>query len=232
MIRKWLTLFLIVAMSIHLQSQSFEFEVYRGQYLEADPGEDIVFDVAILNHSWTNLMINVTRDNNDLDPGWTSELCIDNDCNPPFIDNLFFVLKALDGANISLIFKSGPERGMSHATIQILNWSFPDNFVDLDFYASTGKFATGVLEAHPNQQVSIFPNPAKDHFIVSVDGDLLNKYQKLDLEIINSIGQQLLTTSITQENQLVKLTELSQGTYLFKISSETGFYDSGLFIAK
>jgi uncharacterized protein (TIGR02145 family) len=70
-----------------------------------------------------------------------------------------------------------------------------------------------------NQNINIFPNPAKQNITVSLD----NTVKLNSIEIINSIGQSVfIKRTELSNNSILNISELPQGVYYIKIQTDNG----------
>jgi hypothetical protein len=73
------------------------------------------------------------------------------------------------------------------------------------------------IEEHLNQNVSISPNPTSDYFVVSVSEEIIGEsYSIIDLN-----GKTLKEGTLTQNEKIIEIGNLSEGVYLFRINNET-----------
>ena len=72
-----------------------------------------------------------------------------------------------------------------------------------------------VDESNSNEVVSLYPNPAYDQLFVTTRG--LKK-----LVVLNMLGQMVMTQEVNQEQTVLDLQALAPGTYIIRVSTETG----------
>jgi hypothetical protein len=65
----------------------------------------------------------------------------------------------------------------------------------------------------PDEDVTIFPNPAKNEIVLTWTG--LNKF---NVSIYNSMGQELYSTSLFEHKNSLNISNLATGLYFLKIS--------------
>jgi hypothetical protein len=68
-----------------------------------------------------------------------------------------------------------------------------------------------------NSKINIYPNPVKN--IVTIDYNFTNF---ANLEIIDSVGRLVNTSKLNNNSNKIDISNLSNGTYIFKIISEEG----------
>lgn len=70
---------------------------------------------------------------------------------------------------------------------------------------------TGIDDRDDNRNVTIFPNPAKDHFTVSAD------FPFTHISVVNLLGQEVIGKDVTGSRSDIDVSGLSDGIYLVKI---------------
>jgi len=76
-------------------------------------------------------------------------------------------------------------------------------------------WATMEVETAAEQQVTVYPNPARDQVYVSAEG---LKY----LEVANLLGQVVMTSVVDEDSTMVDLSSLKQGAYFLRVVSDAG----------
>ncbi|MCR5014851.1 MAG: thiol protease/hemagglutinin PrtT [Bacteroidales bacterium] len=76
-------------------------------------------------------------------------------------------------------------------------------------------WSTMDLETAAEQQVTVYPNPARDQVYVSAAG-------LKHLEVINLLGQVVMTSDVDEDNTVVDLSSLKQGAYFLRVVSTAG----------
>ena len=76
--------------------------------------------------------------------------------------------------------------------------------------------------------IHCYPIPAKDHLIVESN----QKHAIGKIEIVNTIGQQVLQYTINTQQTYIKTSELNNGLYLIKITTESGVTTQKIVIKK
>ena len=66
----------------------------------------------------------------------------------------------------------------------------------------------------PGNRITITPNPAKDKLMVTVE----NNVERLNVTVVNAMGETLLRYFISQEKNQLDVTSLPSGIYFLKIS--------------
>jgi len=70
-----------------------------------------------------------------------------------------------------------------------------------------------------NSSLLIYPNPAKDYLTIEL---LLIEDEQAQVTILNMIGKQVLTNTITQTQSYIELSNLSAGTYFLQVTLPSG----------
>lgn len=66
-------------------------------------------------------------------------------------------------------------------------------------------------------EISIYPNPANDYVSISVPANIASANTKL--EVRDAVGKLVMTETISQDITTLRLTELKDGLYFFKVIS-------------
>ena len=74
-----------------------------------------------------------------------------------------------------------------------------------------------VSENQFENEISIYPNPAADYFIVKLNGIKADR-----IEIYNCLGKRVLNTAILIDNQEVFINSLPNGVYFLKVNNANG----------
>ncbi|MCZ8090146.1 S8 family serine peptidase [Flavobacterium sp.] len=148
--------------------------------------------------------------------------------NPYFSTTSGSVSNASSGTSFS-----GPIiAGMVASFWQAIPWATNQQIVDFvrqsadRFTNPTTQFGYGIpdfqvalnmaqLSVEENEKIQflVYPNPVKDKVIVSFSNDLPD----VKFQIFNSLGQQIMEKTITQNNNLVATSELQNGIYFYKV---------------
>jgi len=75
-----------------------------------------------------------------------------------------------------------------------------------------------------NNNISVYPNPASDYFTVTSSENIFN------IEIVNNIGQAVLTNSNFVSGNTIPLENVASGIYNLIITTEKGIYNSSIII--
>lgn len=79
---------------------------------------------------------------------------------------------------------------------------------------TTGSGSTGIHDQDEVAAVSVYPNPATESIIIEGAG------MGTVLELYSSIGQRVLSTTITQDKQSVNVSALSDGMYIVRFTTK------------
>ncbi len=81
----------------------------------------------------------------------------------------------------------------------------------------TSTFSNGISNIQSNKNnILIYPNPTNDKFIIQIE----NQNVSYNLEILNTIGQVVLTKKIINSIEQVDLSGQVAGVYFVKLQSE------------
>lgn len=67
------------------------------------------------------------------------------------------------------------------------------------------------------EKIRMYPNPANDYVIISVPANIASANTKL--EVRDAVGKLVMTETISQGITTLRLTELKDGLYFFKVIS-------------
>ena len=84
---------------------------------------------------------------------------------------------------------------------------------------------TNVNEYNNSSNIKLFPNPSKGKISIQINDDLIFE-NGLDLMILNSLGQEVKSTSFKSSHSEIEL-NLSSGLYLYKISNSNKLIKTG-----
>jgi hypothetical protein len=90
-------------------------------------------------------------------------------------------------------------------------------------YTVNFTIATGIYIPR-DEKFSIYPNPAQSFIIINLTND-----EHASIEIFNTAGNLVLKQMVESANQVIDISNLNQGTYLLRFTSETS-RSSSLFI--
>ncbi len=90
------------------------------------------------------------------------------------------------------------------------------------YYSDFGGGGPSGIEDMQRAPISVFPNPASETVTFSWD----EGYTHLDLEIYDLTGKQIVSRTIEQ-NETIRVDDLSSGLYLYKLSNNNHLIDAG-----
>lgn len=125
--------------------------------------------------------------------------------------------------NKGIIMKS-PDGSCWRGTV---NDSGQLNFEKLD---DCENLITKTDESENVTPVNIFPNPANDFIEISCPASEIGKYHTIS--IYNSAGQQVITQTFNNESKRISTSDLTQGTYIVKLSGQGSGYADVVVIAR
>jgi hypothetical protein len=85
-----------------------------------------------------------------------------------------------------------------------------------DFTGNCQTTLMGVEDIGSQREISIFPNPAKDNFTISVLAEL--KMQNSEFHIYNMLGEKIYSEKLYGKTQTISYKSLSAGIYSVKIT--------------
>ena len=82
------------------------------------------------------------------------------------------------------------------------------------------------VQSYTLKTISIYPNPAKTHIKLKVNG----KEGALNLKIFDLKGQIVMRKEISQENNLINISSLKHGMYTIRAEGENSIYQRKLVV--
>jgi len=102
------------------------------------------------------------------------------------------------------------------------NGTWDENYEQTAYYSEFGGGGPSGIKEKNEAPVSVFPNPASEFITFRWD----EKYARLDLEIYDLTGKQLLSRSI-ENNAVIKVDDLSRGIYIYKLTTNKHLVNIG-----
>ena len=90
--------------------------------------------------------------------------------------------------------------------------------IDIGAYEYLG--GLNVLENQMDQKLLLFPNPCRDHFYIEMANE---KLDKMDVLILNQMGQVVMRKHDFDLNNPVNISELKPGVYWVNISNQKSY---------
>ena len=118
-----------------------------------------------------------------------------------------------DSVNIAAV------KGKSNVMFSIESRSGWGNIYYVDNINITGTKPTSVENIAESNDVKVYPNPNNGSFSIALSDNLTEKAQ---VEIYNTLGQQVYTASVSAGVNQVNLDTKAAGIYLYRIVTETG----------
>lgn len=118
-----------------------------------------------------------------------------------------------DSVNIAAV------KGKSNVMFSIESRSGWGNIYYVDNINITGTKPTSVDNIAENNDVKVYPNPNNGSFSIALSDNLTGKAQ---VEIYNTLGQQVYTALVSAGVNQVNLDTKAAGIYLYRIVTETG----------
>ncbi len=101
------------------------------------------------------------------------------------------------------------------------NGTWDMNFRQTGYYSDFGGGSTNIEDVLDNP-ISVFPNPASEMITINWG----EKYSSLSLELYDLTGKQVISRSI-ENNETVRVDNLSRGMYLYKLTDNNDFIQTG-----
>ena len=187
-------------------------------------GTTIDGEADLINNTNSGVLIEIIRDQNNMDIGWSSALCADI-CLNTITDSMSFLLPAMSTQHFYMHFYSdSTTAGQSNTKVIFRNVNDFSNQYVQDFYAFTN-MAIGLEEKTKNiQSIEIYPQPIKgDNLRLKIT---LDKEKHYSFTLLNVYGQEIRMLNkdvslLRGENVLnYDLSGISSGLYFIKIHNE------------
>ena len=101
------------------------------------------------------------------------------------------------------------------------NGTWDLNYRQTAYYSDFDGGSSSVKDVH-EIPVSVFPNPASETITFSWS----DEYSMLNLEIYDLTGKQIISRSV-ENNEAIRVDDLSRGLYLYKLSNNNHLIDAG-----
>jgi len=219
-----LTIFFLVNINIKAQ-QSFTCVVDTNVIVDT-VGSEMIFYLDITNTSTHPLILIIARTVNDLPSEWTSSLCYDINCLPPFVDTVISNNDPLDPdstVECSLHVTAIDNHGTAHVHLVVGNYNDLTDTVGYDFTASTEPLTVVKNDYSPasfslNQN---YPNPFNPTTTISFN---LPKQSHITLKVYNILGQEVAilmneVKSAGSYREVFNASSLPSGVYVYKLTA-------------
>lgn len=202
----------------------FTFALTTNDTIYGAVGTTIDGEADLVNNSASDVLIEIDRNQNDLDAGWETAICADI-CLTPTADSYIFLLPAGVTQHFYMHFYSDSNTpGQSHTKMAFRNVNDFSNQYVQDFYAFSSE-TTGIEEADKNiQSLTVFPNPTSDQNIqISFSSTYVDSYT---FSLLNQYGQtvnvfyQNKTIGNGEQSYSLNLEGIPSGMYFISVESE------------
>lgn len=134
-------------------------------------------------------------------------------------DYLYLIQDLIDSIDYDWVVDENPERSYGHKIKEVISYQF--NEYSGEWYVSEWKqlYYSGqditATDEKQQTEITVFPNPAKDHFSLIIKGNT----GFANIELINSLGTVVLNKEIIS-GQPIPVKDLPSGLYVYKIYSQ------------
>ena len=177
----------------------------------------ITTDIYRINSVWSEA--SVTWNNQSSTIGWYGSQTFSSTSGVKYIPATNLVNDWLTNGNNGIMFKIN--LGTSYQMFDSKEASGSDPRLIIT-YTNT----TGILD-FVNNEIKIYPNPAKDKLIVQFEN-----YQEIKLNLLNILGQEIYNQKISGEKTEISLSEFSDGIYFLIVETEKGIFRKKIFIVR
>ena len=92
------------------------------------------------------------------------------------------------------------------------------------------KCATVGINEYENSMISVYPNPFSTSATITISN--ISIFKNIELKMYNSLGEVVMSKSITSEETTLDTTNLPAGVYFYKVTSDNKAVQSGKLIAQ
>ena len=172
---------------ISLFAQNFEVAV-NDTTAEDVPGAEIVLGGHIINLTDNSLIIEITRETNDIPANWTTSLCLDV-CVAPWVNTVSGTIPANDSVEFSIHFFTDTEPGVGEALLVFKEQrsSESESYLFTATTSAIGIFSTNDREHYSFRLLGNYPNPFNNSTIISFQ--IAERIQSIKLQIYSILGQ-------------------------------------------
>jgi hypothetical protein len=209
--KKIILLSLISLFSLAGFSQSYTIS-NRNSLLSGTPSSDHFESIiTITNTSNADIKYTWYKLSQNLQTGWTTQLCDPVTCFDPIPDSNNFTLKAGKSSTFSVKVNPNNISGLGKITLG-LKVDGTNNFDTITF--NINSWALGVnnnLSKLP--ELSVYPNPAQNEININFDSKF--SYQ---VEILNIIGNRVKVISNLEGHSKLDVSDLPDGVYIVRLN--------------
>lgn len=146
--------------------------------------------------------------------GWTYGICDTITCYAPFVDSSSFTLKPDEDSRLDVhLYPNMIYSGYSLVEMKVELADDP-NFTSFSYYIFDSRITS---TSNPEKlDFEIYPNPSQGLFTFKLKNE-----KATQLTVFDTFGRLIEQMAIGQ-NQLINLTKLDSGTYLFQLKNEDG----------
>lgn len=183
------------------------------------PGDALYATADIVNNSASDVLVFISRMQNNIPTGWETSMCIDV-CLASSQDTTTVLVPAGETQPYIMYFFTDQDEESGNTRMLFRNKNLPQNRYRQGFDGQTS-ISVGVEE--PELGIKVWPNPAHDFFKVSVAESGV-------LELFNPQGQRVLSDAVFGGENSINSTGLPNGLYLYKVTEGDNRCTSGLLV--
>jgi len=185
----------------------------------ADINELVAYS-RIYNNGSDTIEVYWSRFNESLPLAWGSTaICDNNQCYLPPVDFSPDPVIIAPGTFSNLDVHFTPEDTPGEGTVGIRAWVIGDSAATVvtGFYKATAEEPTGLAQSKTNENISIYPNPAKDYILIKN----LPINESSTVEVFNIFGRKMLSfsqpPSVESTAHKFDLSALAKGIYMIRV---------------
>lgn len=186
----------------------------------ADINELVAYS-RLYNNATDTIEVYWSRFNESLPVAWgNTTICDNNQCYLPPVGFSPQIVYIAPGAFSNFDVHFTPEDTPGEGTVVMRAWVIGDSAATVvsGFYKATAEEPSAVVQSKVNENISIYPNPAKDYILIK--NLPLNEISTV--EVFNIFGRKMLSFSqppIVNESVAHKfdLTALAKGIYMIRV---------------
>ncbi len=181
-------------------------------------GATIDLEADLINNSGGDVLIDIERNQNNLDMDWESAICADV-CLIPSIDTYTFLLQDSDTQHFWMHFYSSPNsEGAGHTKMVFRNANDFSNQYVQDFYAFSSSDLSSIKKVD-RLSFSIYPNPITESATISTQSN----EEVMSIIIYSFTGEVVrYETQLSGSEVILETRDIVSGLYFLEVISRDG----------
>ncbi|PCH95385.1 MAG: hypothetical protein COB85_04600 [Bacteroidetes bacterium] len=197
----------------------FTFNLTTNDTVVGYPGTMIDVEADLINTSGADVLVEIIRDQNNLDMGWESAICADICLNPQGTEYTFLLKDGTTQHFWLHFYSDAGSEGEGHAKMVFRDANDFSNQYIVDMYAVSEFAALNINQVNTQSDISVFPNPFGNMATIATNGQAIISR----MGIYDVSGQLVrIEANINSGTVNIKRGELSPGLYYLELQSMDG----------